>query len=105
MSDDFFQVSKEFLVQEEKGKGKNFNTCEDRYQKAQKLAQIDDRKGAIEILHKIVEDDPEYAMAHNDLGVLKYQIGKIEEAQTHYEKAVSIDPENIIFKKNLASAS
>jgi len=83
-------------------KGKNLDSNEDRYQEAQRLAQNNDQKRAIEILQKILEDDPRYAVAHNDLGVLQYQIGKIDEAQAHYEKAVLIDPENIIFKKNLA---
>jgi tetratricopeptide (TPR) repeat protein len=81
---------------------KNLDTYEDRYQEAQQLVQNNDRKRAIEILQKILEDDPGYAMAHNDIGVLQYQIGKVDEAQVHYEKAVEIDPENIVFKKNLA---
>jgi tetratricopeptide (TPR) repeat protein len=82
--------------------GKDREDCEGRYQEAQRLAQLNDKEGAIEILQKILEDDPGYAMAHNDIGVLQYQVGKIEEAQAHYEKAVLIDPENIVFKKNLA---
>jgi tetratricopeptide (TPR) repeat protein len=87
---------------EKKRKGKNFETTEERYQEAQRLAQVNDRKKAIEILEKILTDDPEYAMAHNDIGVLRYQMGEIEDAQGHYEKAVEIDSENMVFKKNLA---
>lgn len=75
---------------------------EGRYQLAQRMVGQNDIKGAIEILQQIVKDDPGYAIAHNDLGVLRYQIGEIREAQTHYEKAVALDPENIVFKKNLA---
>jgi tetratricopeptide (TPR) repeat protein len=75
---------------------------EERYQLAQRMVGQNDIKGAIEILQQIVKDDPGYAIAHNDLGVLRYQIGEIRETQAHYEKAVALDPDNIIFKKNLA---
>ncbi len=39
---------------------------------------------------------------HNDLGVLCYQTGSVQDAQAHYEEAVRLDPGNIVYQKNLA---
>lgn len=77
-------------------------TSDDKYRQAQDLVAQNDRNGAIKILQEIVSKDPDYALAHNDLGVLRYQNGEIREALTHYQKAVELDPDNIIFKKNMA---
>jgi Flp pilus assembly protein TadD len=41
-------------------------------------------------------------LAHNDLGVLHYNVGDKENALTHYEQAAQLEPDNITFKKNLA---
>jgi tetratricopeptide (TPR) repeat protein len=45
---------------------------------------------------------PEFALAHNDLGVLHYHAGNKEKAHQSYEKAVQLDSENMVFQKNLA---
>ncbi|MGQ9646093.1 MAG: glycoside hydrolase family 99-like domain-containing protein [Thermodesulfobacteriota bacterium] len=57
---------------------------------------------AIFALEKLLESYPDYALAHNDLGVLYYNKGDKEKAQLHYEKAVSLKPDNPTFLKNLA---
>ena len=57
---------------------------------------------AVFALEKLIESFPDYAPAHNDLGVLYHKQGHIEKALGVYEKAVSLDPENATFKKNLA---
>lgn len=77
-------------------------SSEKQYEYAQILLQNNDAAGAMKILEKLVTKDPKFAVAHNDLGVLNYQMGKPQEAQKCYETAVSLDPENINFKKNLA---
>ena len=53
-------------------------------------------------LEMLAESYPQFALAHNDLGVLHYQAGKKEKAHQFYEKAVQLDPENMVFQKNLA---
>ena len=53
-------------------------------------------------LEKFVSSNPEFALAHNDLGVLCYNSGQKEKALYHYQKAVQLDPNNINFQKNLA---
>lgn len=45
---------------------------------------------------------PDYAKAHNDLAVLYYRDGNALKALAHYEKALKLDPGNIIYRKNLA---
>ncbi|MDY6952603.1 MAG: glycosyltransferase, partial [Thermodesulfobacteriota bacterium] len=53
-------------------------------------------------LEALLELYPSFALAHNDLGVLSLNRGEKERALRHYEKAVGIEPENMVFQKNLA---
>ncbi len=53
-------------------------------------------------LEELIHEYPDYAVAYNDLGVIYHQIGRKEKSLTCYEKAVSLEPENILFQKNLA---
>jgi len=46
--------------------------------------------------------DPNDAHVHNELGVKSYEDGNIEKALYHYQTAVQLMPENIVFQKNLA---
>lgn len=57
---------------------------------------------AVRILGEVVNLAPDYALAHNDLGVLLQQSGKTDLALKHQELAASIDPLNTVFQKNLA---
>jgi len=45
---------------------------------------------------------PDFALAHNDLGVISHQLEKLDQAETSYLKAVQLVPHNITFRKNLA---
>jgi GT2 family glycosyltransferase/Flp pilus assembly protein TadD len=56
---------------------------------------------AIVSLEKIITSYPEYSPAHSDLGVLYYHQGNKEKSIIHHEKAVSLNPGNPIFLKNL----
>ncbi len=51
--------------------------------------------------HPTEEIDPDDAQAHNDLGIKCYDRGDVEAALHHYETAVRLMPENIVFLKNL----
>ncbi|MGD9239788.1 MAG: glycosyltransferase, partial [Desulfobacterales bacterium] len=53
-------------------------------------------------LELLIDSYPEFALAHNDLGVLYYNAGNREKALKFYEYAVQLDPGNMIFQKNLA---
>ena len=72
------------------------------YQEIQPLIENGWHDVALNALEKLLDDHPQFAIAHNDLGVLYYNQGLKSKAQLHYEKAVEFQAENITFKKNLA---
>ena len=72
------------------------------YQTAQGLISSGMGKEAIGALGVFLSIYPDYALAHNDLGVLYYNAGDKEQALDQYEQAAQLEPENIIFQKNLA---
>ncbi len=67
-------------------------------------AKVQDQQGqvAIGLLEQLLKKEPEHPLSHNDLGVLYYEAGDMEQAQTHYESACRLEPENETFQKNLA---
>ncbi len=54
-------------------------------------------------IEKFLEDYPDFALAHNDLGVLYYRIGNKLQTLGHYQKAINLDSSNPTYVKNLAS--
>jgi len=78
------------------------DAAKEMYQNAQMLVEKGMDNAAIMALVKLLESYPEFALAHNDLGVLYYKAGKKEDAFEHYKKAAELQPENITFQKNLA---
>ena len=77
-------------------------TAEEMYQRAQALMQGNDPEPVIKALEEILITYPDFAIAHNDLGVLYYNSGDKDRALRHYEQAARLDTTNITFKKNLA---
>lgn len=49
---------------------------------------------------KAVETDPTYAAAWNNLAIAYEHDGKFEEAKAAYEKALQLDPKNLMIKQN-----
>jgi len=45
---------------------------------------------------------PDFALAHNDLGVISHKLNKPAQAGSCYREAVRLDPANSTFRKNLA---
>ena len=72
------------------------------YQEIQPLVENGWHDVALNALEKLLDVHPQFALAHNDLGVLYYNQGIKDKAQIHYEKAVEFQTENITFRKNLA---
>jgi tetratricopeptide (TPR) repeat protein len=72
------------------------------YEKVQRLVNDGRQEEAVGGLEKLLEMDPDFATAHNDLGILYYNQGDKEKALGHYEQAVRIEPHNVTFQKNLA---
>ena len=56
----------------------------------------------IAFLEELTQQCPAFALAHNDLGVLYYQLGDKSRCVKNYKKAVAMDPKNPTFLKNLA---
>lgn len=73
-----------------------------RYAEASGLAARGDVPGARVLLQEIVERDPAFAAAQNDLAVLLGDVGDLEAAREGFARAVTLDPGNITFRKNLA---
>lgn len=69
---------------------------------ARQLSQQGQLAPARQLLEQATAADPYSAVAHNDLGVLAYNLGDVGAAQTAYEQAVKLDPANTNFRKNLA---
>ncbi len=51
---------------------------------------------------KLLDAHPDFALAHNDLGVLYLNEDEPENALKHYKRAAELEPENATFLKNLA---
>ena len=49
---------------------------------------------------KAVEIDPSYAAAWNNLAIAYEHEGKFEEAKKAYEKALQLDPKNLLIRQN-----
>ena len=87
----------------EQGTGSDSGKGPDKtYQQCQELVNRGQVDRAVAGLKTLTAEHPDFALAFNDLGVLYYQQGDKEQCVQSYEKAVSIDPDNANFKKNLA---
>jgi len=56
---------------------------------------------AVATFEKVLAIDENHALAHNNLGVLRFESGDIRAARSHYEKAAELEPKNLTFQKNL----
>jgi len=58
---------------------------------------------AIYHFEQALQFDPNYALAHNSLGLLYHSLKRYDDALRHYKKAIDIDPKMSEAKNNLAS--
>jgi len=72
------------------------------YRRCLDLASRGQVEPAVTGLESLIAAHPDFALAHNDLGVLYYQRGDKERCLQCYEQAVSLDPNNANYRKNLA---
>jgi glycosyltransferase involved in cell wall biosynthesis/Flp pilus assembly protein TadD len=92
-----------FGIGEEESRGADFvDTPDKMYQDVQGLLNNGKENEGVSALERLLKAYPDYAIAHNDLGVLCYNRGSKEEALHHYEKAAQLEPHNNTFQKNLA---
>ena len=89
-------------IENPKQKENPMKSAEEMYRDVQPLIENGWYDVAAKALEKLSEAYPDFAVAHNDLGVLYYKQGDKRNAQTAYEKAAELQPGNITFQKNLA---
>ena len=65
-----------------------------------KAAQRDLWKEALYRWKRAVEIDPTYAAAYNDLAIAYEHNGQFDEARVAYEKALELEPNNVLIKQN-----
>jgi tetratricopeptide (TPR) repeat protein len=82
--------------------GNGRRAAEELYAEAGRLAAAGDEEGARRRLEALIAAHPQFAPAHNDLGVLCYRAGMKAEARRHYEEAVRLAPDDPVFIKNRA---
>ena len=75
---------------------------EELYQESQEAGATGNVESAVSILEQLVGRYPDYALAHNDLGVYHQKTGNNDQAGNHYKNAVRLEPYNSTFNKNLA---
>jgi len=77
---------------------KNFQSLHEEAIDAMKAGDIDE---SLRLLEKLVTEEPDHALAHNDLGVLYYKKGNRAKALLHFRKAIELEPVNTGFSANL----
>lgn len=75
---------------------------EELYKEAMMLVNTGKSSDAIQILETLVAQNANHALAHNDLGVLYQKAGDLQKSCQQHERAVQLEPGNIVFQKNLA---
>ena len=65
-----------------------------------KAAQRDLWKEALYRWKRAVEVDPTYAAAYNNLAIAYEHNGQFDDARVAYEKALELEPNNVLIKQN-----
>lgn len=69
-------------------------TAEDRYDEAIALKEAGNLEEAVAQLEKLVEDEPDYALAHAGLSAFYSKLDRHEQAVEHAQKVCELDPED-----------
>lgn len=77
-------------------------TYQELHREAIACANKGENLSAIQLLEKLVGQNPQYAAAYNDLGVLCQKEGELERSRRYHEEAVKLQPSSTVFQKNLA---
>ena len=72
------------------------------YGYALSLQMLDDLKGAATQLQKVLNLQPDFTLALNDLARIEFVKGHFEQARNYFEKSLSIDPEQLNIKNQLS---
>jgi Flp pilus assembly protein TadD len=77
-------------------------SAEELYNDILPLMENNWREAAVSALGKLLEKYPDFAVAHNDLGVICADADDQGKALFHLRKSVDLEPENAVFQKSLA---
>jgi tetratricopeptide (TPR) repeat protein len=77
------------------GASLNSESAEDAYRRLLQTLNTLTPEGAIVELEKLVESYPDFAIAHNELAVLYYNIGNKEKSLRYYQQAAHLQPGNM----------
>jgi tetratricopeptide (TPR) repeat protein len=82
----------------------NPNHIEGVYQLSLLFAQFEDWSQVEELNAKVLEFYPEHHQALNQLGLAKFGLEKVDDAISCFHKAITLAPNEVIYKNNLAYA-
>ena len=72
------------------------------YARIQGEVQAGRLEAAARALAELTARHPDFAPAHNDLGVVCHRLGRRAPVRGHYEAALRLAPDNVVYRKNLA---
>jgi Tfp pilus assembly protein PilF len=78
------------------------NAAKQSYQRALGLSGGNNAMGAAKELEKAIGRDPEFAPAHNNLGVQYAWMGKYRQAEAQFRRTIELMPESAVGYSNLA---
>lgn len=76
----------------------------DLYQKAMEAARKKENDKAMTLLGDAIKQHPQFALAHNELGVLYMRAGKVDKALEEYKAASAVLPDDPTIQLNYGSA-
>ncbi len=77
---------------------------DDKVRTAQHMLASGDRDGALELLQSILSREPSHAAANNLAGFIALQKGQSEDAEARFLVAAEAEPQNAIYRDNIAIA-
>jgi len=82
----------------------NSEFIKEHFEKGNEFAKAEDFESAIGEFEAVLEVDPDNDSARSNLGVVYYNLGRLDEAMEQYQKAIEVAPEDADLHSNLAAA-
>jgi predicted negative regulator of RcsB-dependent stress response len=70
--------------------------------KARILAEMGKNSDALTLLNLVLKDDASFGIGHTLKGQVLENLGKKKEARASYEKAIKLDPKDVVAKDKLS---
>ena len=79
-------------------------SAEQHYKEAMNLLKQDRLEESIEYFEQALGINPNYAPAHNNLGIVLARLGRLDQAIEHFKEAIRLRPDNPSYRQNLSRA-